>query len=128
MIVLLKSIPRPEQDNLYNIFHQIPLIFVESLTPSRQFTFQTGSTIPISTQIVTESSRYFSRNQEHNSGRYERSQRVDRAVIESRMTHTVNRNPRVYKTSRGTSQIYTFLDWRDLVRRTEFFVESTVIL
>ena len=75
---------------------------MESLTPSRQFTFQTGSTIPISTQAVIESSRYYSRNQEHNSGRYERSQRVDHAVIESRMTRFININPRVYKISRGT--------------------------
>ena len=64
--------------------------------------------ILISTRAVTESSKYHSRNQEHNSGRYERSQRVDRAIFESRMTRTVNRNPQVYKTFRGTSHGYTF--------------------
>jgi len=73
--------------------------------PPGHFIFKTWSTIPILTRAVTESSRYHSCNQEHNPGYYERSQRVDRAVFESRVTRTVNRNPLVYKTSIGTSLV-----------------------
>ena len=85
---------------------------------------------PISMRAVAESNRHYFRNQEHNSDCYERLQRVDPIVIESRMTRAVNRNPWIYKTSRETSHIYIFfLDWRFLVRRTEFTsVENAVIL
>jgi len=43
--------------------------------------------IPISTQVVTESSNH-SHNQEHNLGCYKRLQHLNRAVIESHMTRT----------------------------------------
>ena len=76
---------------------------------------------------VTESSKYHSRNQEHNLSRCKGSQRVDHTVIESRMTRSVNRNSRVYKISegdKGHSEIERYL-----ARRLEFIsVESTVIL
>ena len=57
--------------------------------------------IHTSTQAVTESSRYHSHNQERNLGRCERSQHVNRAVIESHMTRTINKNPWVYEISGG---------------------------
>ena len=88
------------QDNLCN-WLQLSPIFVESVTPPGHSIFQTWSTISISTLTIIESSRYHSHTQEHNSGHCKRSQCVDHVVIESRMTHTVNRNPRVYKISRG---------------------------
>jgi len=61
--------------------------------------------IPISTQVVTENSRYHSCNQEHNADCHERSQRVSHTAIESRTTHTVSRNPQVYKIFRGDKDI-----------------------
>ena len=67
---------------------------------SGHFIFQIWSTIPITTQVVTESKRYHSRNQEHNPGHFERSQHIDRAVIESHMTRTINSNPEIYKIPR----------------------------
>ena len=72
---------RVEQDNLCNKLYQIPPIFVEYVTLPGYFIFQTWFTILISTRATAKSSRYHSRNQEHNLICYERSQRVDRAVL-----------------------------------------------
>jgi len=48
--------------------------------------------IPISTRAVIESSRYHFRDQKHNQGHYERSQHLDRTIIESCMARTVIRH------------------------------------
>ena len=59
----------------------------------RGLIFQTWFMVSISTQAVIKSSKYHSHNQEYNPDCYKKSQCIDRAIFESRMTRTVNKNP-----------------------------------
>jgi len=63
----------------------------------------------LSPRAVTESNKHHSRNQEHNSNCYDRSQRINRAAIESCMTRTINSNPVYTRYREGTSKGIIFL-------------------
>jgi len=72
---------------------------MESVTPPGHSIFQTWFTILFQREQLQKAADITPASKSTKSC-YKRS-RVDRTIIESRMTRTVNKNPPVYKISRG---------------------------
>ena len=111
---------------------------MESVTPPDHLMFHTWFTTPTSMQVVTETIDIAPTVKGIISIVTEESQRADYTVIESRMTRTVKKHPRVYKRMKETKtdQKTTEIAKRKIVIIQTFLIqkqnissaESTVIL